>query len=111
MNLPELSTNLNNIQALSDKPNTTDGLTSNELKERFDRAGNSIKTYINNTLIPAIESGTSSFVETSDSRLSDSRTCNNSFDTPLTARENLQIKTGTSLPSTVEEDCLFFLYS
>lgn len=111
MNLPELNANLNNIQALSDKPNTMDGLTSNELKERFDMAGNTIKTYINGTLIPSIESGTMNFVTTSDSRLSNSRKCNNSFDTPLTARNNLKIKTGTSLPGTVEEDCLFFLYS
>lgn len=111
MNLPELNANLNNIQALSDKPNTMDGLTSNELKERFDMAGNTIKTYINGTLIPSIETGTMNFVTTSDSRLSNSRKCNNSFDTPLTARNNLKIKTGTSLPGTVEEDCLFFLYS
>lgn len=111
MNLPELNANLNNIQALSDKPNTMDGLTSNELKERFDMAGNTIKTYINGTLIPSIESGTTNFVTTSDSRLTNSRKCNNSFDTPLTARNNLKIKTGTSLPGTVEEDCLFFLYS
>ena len=111
MNLPELNANLNNIQALSDKPNTMDGLTSNELKEKFDMAGNTIKTYINGTLIPAIESGTINFVTTNDSRLSNSRQCNNSFDTPLTARNNLKIKTGTSLPGTVEEDCLFFLYS
>ena len=111
MNLPELNANLNNIQALSDKPNTMDGLTSNELKEKFDMAGNTIKTYINGTLIPSIESGTMNFVTTSDVRLTNSRKCNNSFDTPLTARNNLKIKTGTSLPGTVEEDCLFFLYS
>ena len=119
MNLPELNANLNNIQALSDKPNEMDGLTSNELNEKFDMAGNTIKTYINGTLIPSIETGTvseitsrtSSFVSTSDSRLSNSRQCNNNFDSSLTARNNLKIKTGTSLPGTVEEDCLFFLYS
>ena len=42
MNLPELNANLNNIQALSDKPNTMDGLTSNELKEKFNQASQEI---------------------------------------------------------------------
>ena len=58
-----------------------------------------------------INTGTMNYVTTSDTRLTNSRQCNNNFDTPLTARNNLKIKTGTSLPSTVEEDCLFFLYS
>lgn len=104
MALTPLSTNLNNIQALADKPS----MTSAELKTEFDKAGNAIKSYINNTLIGEIET---KYVATNDARLTNSRKCNNSFDTPLTARSNLKIKTGTSLPSTVEEDCLFFLYS
>lgn len=50
MALTKLNVNVNNIQALSDRPNTADGLTSAELKERFDKAGADIKTYLNNTL-------------------------------------------------------------
>ena len=55
MALTKLTTNLNNIQALHDRPNVTDGLTSDELKERFDRAGNDIKSYINNTLTEELD--------------------------------------------------------
>ena len=55
MALTKLTTNLNNIQALHDKPNTADGLTSDELKERFDKAGNDIKTYINGTLTEELD--------------------------------------------------------
>lgn len=111
MNLPECNARVNYIQSLADKPNTMDGMTSSKLKQQFDNAGAEIKDYINNTLVPTINTGTMNYVTTSDTRLTDSRQCNNNFDTPLTARENLKVKTGTSLPSTVEEDCLFFLYS
>lgn len=45
---------LNIIQKLDDEPNDVGGLTSAELKAEFDKAGNTIKTYINETLIPAI---------------------------------------------------------
>lgn len=55
MALTKLTTNLNNIQALHDRPNVTDGLTSDELKEKFDKAGNDIKSYINNTLTEEID--------------------------------------------------------
>lgn len=55
VNFTNLTANVNNIQALSDKPNITDGLTSAELKARFDKAGSDIKTYINGTHIPELE--------------------------------------------------------
>lgn len=105
--LTKFTENVNNIQALSDRPNTADGLTSHELKERFDKAGADIKDFLNNTLIPEIEE---EFISDDDTRLTNSRKCNNEFDSPATARDNLKIKTGTSLPSTVEEDCIFLVY-
>ena len=49
-----LGDDLNIIQALDDEPNDVGGLTSAELKETFDRAGNLIKTYLNEKLVPAI---------------------------------------------------------
>ncbi len=55
MALTKLTTNLNNIQALHDRPNSSDGLTADELKERFDKAGNDIKSYINNTLTEELD--------------------------------------------------------
>ena len=58
MAFPLLQENLNNISQLSDEPNDvgTDALSSTELKERFDKAGNQIKQYVNETLIPYLES-------------------------------------------------------
>ena len=42
------------LKKLDDEPNDVGGLTSAQLKTKFDEAGNTIKTYINDTLIPAI---------------------------------------------------------
>lgn len=118
LNITRFTTDVNNIQGLDDRPNES-GISSQELKAKFDKAGSDIKSYLRDTMAPEIEdyingleqSLPTDYVSTSDSRLSNSRQCNNNFDTPLTARDNLKIKTGTSLPETVEEGCLFFLYS
>lgn len=125
LNITNLTANVNNIQGLSDRPNTADGLTSQELKEKFDKAGADIKLYINSiqnteienyinnkvkTAIESLQSASSSYVTTDDSRLTNSRKCNNTFDSYLTARGNLKINYGTSLPSTGEDGDIFFLY-
>lgn len=49
-----LDGDLNIIQALDDEPNDVGGLSSAQLKAKFDQAGNAIKTYLNETLIPEI---------------------------------------------------------
>ena len=49
-----LDGDLNIIQKLDDEPNDVGGLTSAELKAKFDESGNIIKKYINETLIPAL---------------------------------------------------------
>lgn len=114
MPLTKLTTNVNNIQALSDQPNTVDGLTSSQLKEKFDKAGADIKSYINNTLTEelddAISSIPSNYVTNDDVRLTNSRTCNNSFDSWSTARTNLKIRYGSTLPRTADDGTIFFLY-
>ena len=135
LNLTKLTANVNNIQALSDRPNTADGITAQQLKEKFDKAGADIKDWANNTLIEELEtyinaleglvsdietlaSGLdtrvttveNNYVATSDSRLSNSRTCNNSFDSWSTARGNLKITYGTSLPGSADDGSIFFLY-
>jgi len=114
MALTKFTVNVNNIQALSDQPNTIDGLTSSELKERFDKAGADIKGYINEVLTEelddAIASIPSDYVTTTDPRLSNSRQCNNSFDSWSTARTNLKIGYGTSLPVSADEGSIFLLY-
>ncbi len=138
VNITNLTANVNNIQALSDRPNTADGITSQQLKEKFDKAGADIKDYINNTLITEVEgylnqaksnlttlNGTvssqgtsitniqnslSNYVQNTDSRLTNSRQCNNNFDNWSTARGNLKISYGTSLPSSADNGSIFFLY-
>lgn len=52
-----LDGDLNIIQKLDDEPNDVGGLSSAELKAEFDKGGNIIKKYINETLIPAILAG------------------------------------------------------
>jgi len=44
------------IAVLADLPNATDDLTPAQLKAKFDEGGSALKTYINDTLIPALES-------------------------------------------------------
>jgi len=110
MALPKLIKDLNYIQALSDRPNTADGLTSMELKEKFDQAANDIKNYINNELISEIDKQNLASIKGSDSRLTDSRRCNNNFDNYKIALSNLHINSGTKLPTTGEDGDIFFLY-
>lgn len=120
MALTKFTVDVNNIQALSDRPNEIDGLTSSELKQRFDKAGADIKDYLNNTLTGEIDTiistisgdipDISSFVLTTDSRLSNARQCNNTFSNWETARGNLKVNYGTSLPSTADNGSIFFLY-
>lgn len=49
-----LDGDLNIIQKLDDEPNDVGGLSSAQLKAKFDESGNIIKKYINETLIPAV---------------------------------------------------------
>lgn len=55
MSLPKMTTAVDNISQLDDLPNAVGGLSAAELKARFDKAGGDIKTFLNETLIPAIE--------------------------------------------------------
>ena len=54
MAIRPLNSDLNNISALDDEPNDVGGMSAGELKGRFDAAGNTIKDYLNNTLIPDV---------------------------------------------------------
>lgn len=55
INLTSFIKDVNNIQKLSDKPNETDGLTAQGLKERFDQAAVDIKNFLNGTLLTELE--------------------------------------------------------
>ena len=52
--IPGLDDDLDIIQKLDDEPNDVGGLTAAEFKAKFDAAGNTIKRYINEELLPAI---------------------------------------------------------
>ena len=52
--IPGLDTDLDVIQKLDDEPNDVGGLSPAELKAKFDEAGNLIKGYVNDTLLPAV---------------------------------------------------------
>jgi len=54
LDMKTLNDDLYVIQKLDDQPNDVGGLTAEELKLKFDEGPNRIKTYINETLIPAI---------------------------------------------------------
>ena len=72
------------------------------------------KTYINTSLTEELDTAIatipSDYVTTSDGRLTNSRTCNNSFDNWATARSNLKIGYGTSLPDSGDDGSIFLLY-
>lgn len=125
MALTKFLVDVNNIQALSDRPNEIDGLDSSQLKEKFDKAGRDIKSYLNNTLTQELDDDIvtinnsitsvrnaiqTNYVANNDSRLTNSRQCNNNFDNWAAARSNLKIGYGTSLPSTADEGSIFLLY-
>ena len=54
MAIPLFNVDVDNVSQLSDLPNSEDSLTSAQLKAVFDKAGSDIKTYLNNTLVPNI---------------------------------------------------------
>lgn len=54
MAIPKFTKDIEVIQKLSDLPNTTDGLTADQLKAKFDEAAKMVKAFLNDELIPAI---------------------------------------------------------
>lgn len=55
MAITKFTNSVTNVQSLSDTPNITEGLTSAQLKEIFDKAGVDIKAFINDTLTTEID--------------------------------------------------------
>ena len=105
VNLTNLTASVNNIQALDDNPNES-GLTSNELKAKFDKAGSDIKDYINNTLIDELET----ILDGYSSSISDQKTAINTVTTTANTNAsnigqlaNLTTNTRTDLVSAINE--------
>ena len=90
MNLPRLNTNLNNVSSLSDRPNQIEGLSSTELKRIFDTAGNELKDYLNNSLLPAIEIETKEILNDIDPSILPPSQGDGTFSNPMLARSNLE---------------------
>lgn len=55
MALTTFDVDVENITALADQPNDDQGLSADELKQLFDKAGVDIKGFLNDTLIPELE--------------------------------------------------------
>lgn len=55
MSIQQFEKNMGIISALDDEPNDVGGMTSAELKAKFDEGGMSLKEYINTVLLPALE--------------------------------------------------------
>ncbi|MDR0812870.1 MAG: hypothetical protein LBO63_02550 [Oscillospiraceae bacterium] len=64
LQLTQLSGNLNFISELPDEPNIDAGLSAAQLKAKFDLAGNTIKQYINTTLLPQLAAGVEAELQT-----------------------------------------------
>ena len=61
MPITPISADMAIISALNDEPNDVAGMTSAELKAKFDEAGQTLKTYINGTLLPGLTAGNVAF--------------------------------------------------
>jgi hypothetical protein len=55
MALTKLTKDMDIIQKLGDEPNDVDGMTSAELKAKFDEGNNAMKQWVNDTFIPEVE--------------------------------------------------------
>lgn len=56
MSLPKMTTAVNNISQLDTRPNAVNGLTADQLKAEFDKGAEAIKRFLNEVLIPALDS-------------------------------------------------------
>lgn len=56
MSLPTMMTDVENVVNLPKRPNATNGLDYKKLQKVFDQAGVDIKSFLNDTLIPALDS-------------------------------------------------------
>lgn len=88
MSFTNLTENLNIISSLPDKPT----LQSNELKNEFDKAGNLIKEFINDTLL----------IEVTEEILKNKTTVENSLSSDSTSRA-LSSAQGKALKTLIDE--------
>ena len=100
MAFTKITDDLNIIQNLPNQPTPNGGYTPTTAKAKFDEAGNTIKTYINDTLIPELETSVdptlrsdyTAFTETINGSLSE---INNNFSDKLAKYIKLMQNNGT----------------
>lgn len=56
MSFPKMTEPVNNISQLDTRPNAVNGLTADQLKAEFDKGPQAIKKFLNEVLIPALDS-------------------------------------------------------
>lgn len=66
MNLTFFEKDMNIISALGDNPNSDNNLTAQDLKDKFDEGGKALKTFINSTLIPEIQTAFAEYIDEVD---------------------------------------------
>lgn len=133
MALTELTSNLNIHQSLPDQP----ALTADELKEEFDKAGNFIKEYLNETLlvelngiinslqnkdtsIDGVINGLQRIVVEATGNITKMQISINNINTNITniqnktnnykSGANTKITIGSSVPSSLENGEVYFQY-
>lgn len=133
MALTELTSNLNIHQSLPNQP----ALTADELKEEFDKAGNLIKEYLNDTLISELNgiitnlqnkdtsidgaiSSLQTIVNEAVSNITNIQTSISNINTNITnvqnktnnykSGANTKITIGSSVPSSLENGEVYFQY-
>ena len=119
MSLPELTENLNTIQSLPDQP----ALTSEQLKAKFDESSNKIKTYVNETLLPELNTiltnlqngdttlaGAIATVQSTVNEAVSNITSIQSTLSGLKSGATTKITIGSGVPSSLENGEIYFQY-
>lgn len=112
MALTELTANLNVHQSNPDKP----AMSATELKRNFDSAPNSIKEYINETLLPELNTIITNLQNGSTSvnqAITSLQTTVNSLSTTMAGLKSgatTKITIGSSVPSTLENGEVYLQY-
>lgn len=119
MSLPTLNENLNIHQSLPNQP----ALNAEELKQEFDKASNLIKEYINEILLPEINTlilnlqnkdiSIESALNTTSAIVSEAVTNITSINTTLSGLKSgatTKISSGTSVPSSLANGEIYLQY-
>lgn len=112
MALTELTANLNVHQSNPDKP----AMTATQLKQNFDSAPNTIKEYLNGTLLPELNTILTNLQNgsaTTGQTITALQTTVNSLSTTIAGLKSgatTKITIGSSVPETLENGEIYFQY-